>query len=116
MSNINTQGTAGSHAVQVAQQYCAQYGLGHTTHFDAGDTPPETPKTEETAKEEKKKSTDKRQSYVEAFRAALLDEAQQENAFQPPEFLIHNFLPARSVGTLAGAAGAGKSTFLLLVS
>jgi len=107
MININTQGTAGSHAVQVAQQYCAQYGLGHTTHYDAGDTPPAA------TTEEKKGPTDKRQSYAEMFRAALLDEAAQDGSFQPPEFLIHNFLPARSVGTLAGAAGAGKSTFLL---
>jgi len=104
----HTNGTAGSVAVQMLEELAAQHGIPRTTSYNVGE---EVAKAE--ASDAAKKTADRMESTLEKFRAALLDEAAQLTAFQPPEFLIHNFLPANAVGTLAGHAGAGKSTWLV---
>lgn len=104
----HTNGTAGSVAVQMLEDLAAQHGIPRTTSYSVQEE-----EAKEAASDKAKKTADRMESTLEKFRAALLDEAAQLTAFQPPEFLVHNFLPANSVGTLAGQAGAGKSTWLV---
>lgn len=110
MSNTaqQTNGTAGSVAVKILENLAEQHGIPLTTSYSV----PEQ-EAAAAASNKAKETQDKEASWLEKFRAALLDEAAQATAFRPPEFLIHNFLPASSVGTLAGHAGAGKSTWLV---
>jgi hypothetical protein len=105
MSNTaQTVGTAGSVAVKILEDLATEYSIPHATSYNV---------PEQEAKAAEQKNQQQAESWQDRFRAALLDEAQQETAFTPPDFLIHNFLPAGAVGTLAGHAGAGKSTWLV---
>ena len=110
MSNTaqQTNGTAGSVAVKILEDLADQHGIPRTTDYSV---PEEEAK--EAASNKAKKDKEQAETLLDRFRAALLDEAAQTTAFQPPEFLIHNFLLASSVGTLGGHAGAGKSTWLV---
>jgi len=101
---FNTEGTGDMYDVAHTEEARleAEGKLKRTVNFDAGALfirkPVKT--SEELVAEEVARLTEN-----------LYDEERAKRELIPPPFLIDDFLPDQSVGTLAGHAGEGKSTF-----
>jgi len=102
--SYNTEGTGDMYDVAHAEEVRleAEGKLKRTVNFDAGAVFARKPvkTSEELIAEEVARLTEN-----------LYDEERARRELIPPPFLIDDFLPDMSVGTLAGHAGEGKSTF-----